>query len=40
MKANKEEQPKKPKFSDFMIGLVFVGVIGYGFYYLISMITL
>jgi hypothetical protein len=39
MKANKEEQPKKPKFSDFMMGLVFIGVIGYGFYYLFSMIS-
>ena len=40
MKATKVEEPKKPKFSDMMIGLVIVGVIGYGFYYLISMISL
>ena len=40
MKANKIEEPKKPKFSDMIIGLVFVGVIGYGFYYLLSMISL
>ena len=30
---NKEE-PKKPKASDMIIGLVFAGAIGYGFYYM------